>query len=68
MPEHPVMLGVLRPPTPQAATPTRGHEPPDPHDPGTGAGGPAERPGRPWSAGVLLPSSFGRVPCETSVS
>ena len=36
MPEHPVMLGVLRPPTQQAATPTRGHEPPDPHDPGTG--------------------------------
>ena len=36
MPEHPVMLGVLRPPTPKAATPTRGHEPPDPHDPGTG--------------------------------
>jgi len=35
MPEHPVMLGVLRPPTPKAATLTRGHEPPDPHDPTT---------------------------------
>jgi Family of unknown function (DUF6459) len=33
---RPALLGDLRSPAPVAATPTRGHEPPDPHASGTG--------------------------------
>ena len=35
---RPDLLGGLRPPAPQAAVLTRGHEPPDPHGTGTGPG------------------------------
>jgi hypothetical protein len=42
---RPTMLGDPRSPAPQAAVPTRGHEPPDPH--GTGTGPPPSTPAEP---------------------
>jgi uncharacterized protein DUF6459 len=66
MPEHTMMPGVLRPPTPQAATPTRGHEPPDPHDPGIGPAQsppPKPAPHHPAMLGDLLPPAPGEQGC-----
>ena len=66
MPEHPRMLGVLRPPAPRAATPTRGHEPPDPHDSGTGPANsppPKPAPHHPVILGDLLPPAPGEQGC-----